>query len=619
MTEQHAAGPGAVDVSRRLQQTLNSSLAVFREFQRPDLVASVREAVERPRSAHPVVVVAGETKRGKSSLVNALLRHSELSPTGAGTATNTYLMFSYAEQPSASVVVGDDNKRQPIGLDDLATWATVDGNPDNRRRVRHVDVALDAPVLKSLILIDTPGVGGLDSAHGALTLVTIRQADAIVFVVDAGAPLSAPELAFLETAGDHVDTIVLALTKTDDYRGWERILDDDVTLLRRYAPELASCPVVPVSSRLAEASLQLEGTPAADRLWDESGFGRLAAILDERVVRRAGSLRAANAVQTARRGLRAVGEVAATRLAAASGDQQLLAALQAEQLRLQNFGKQSAEWNKKLGSAVQKIKINHGEELGRGIAKLNRQYSDLVGKAKRHERETLFDRLVGDIEAFASSLAERSGLELAGLATELMGDVEGDTSLGMALANVSSAALGAGAVVVERPDRADLTKVDKLSTLVSFSSGRAIGGLAVPLVAGFGLPILSLGLGVGVAFSVLMTSGRREIAEQQNLKMWIQQQLNEAQRQISSEFARNMVDVQDELHDALVAYIEHRHGEVAAAIEEYGRAVQQDQAARQSSIQQARAMIGRLRGLLEETVALLSIFGSVRLPAASRT
>ena len=45
---------------------------------------------------------------------------------------------------------------------------------------------LDRPLLQAgLVLVDTPGVGGLDSAHGQLTRATLRAADAVLFVTDA--------------------------------------------------------------------------------------------------------------------------------------------------------------------------------------------------------------------------------------------------------------------------------------------------------------------------------------------------------------------------------------------------------------------------------------------------
>jgi hypothetical protein len=260
------------------------------------------------------------------------------------------------------------------------------------------------------------------------------------------------------------------------------------------------------------------------------------------------------------------------------------------------------------------VRIDHGEMLGREVARVMREYSERITQANRQQREKLPDEVITEIEGFAASLSERAGYQLAELATELMGDLEADPSLGSALNRVSTAALGDGAIVLEAPERQTLTKVDKLSSLVSFSSGRAIGSFAatMPLVAGFALPVVGVGLGVGAAFSVLMTKGRRDIVDQQSLRTWVQNQLNEAQRQIAAEFARRMLEVQDRLHAALVSYIEQRQAEVGASIAEYQRTLEQGRSAGAAGRQAAEQALGRIRSLANEAEALLAILGSAR-------
>jgi len=53
-------------------------------------------AARKASTELPRVVVVGETNRGKSALVNALLAVPGLSPVDAGTATCTYLVFTAA-------------------------------------------------------------------------------------------------------------------------------------------------------------------------------------------------------------------------------------------------------------------------------------------------------------------------------------------------------------------------------------------------------------------------------------------------------------------------------------------------------------------------------------------
>ena len=90
---------------------------------------------------------------------------------------------------------------ETIAPDELRRWVTERGNPDNRLNVEQVEVRLPHPLLeRGIVLIDTPGIGGLNAAHAAATLAFLPVADALVFVTDASAELTAPELEFLASA-----------------------------------------------------------------------------------------------------------------------------------------------------------------------------------------------------------------------------------------------------------------------------------------------------------------------------------------------------------------------------------------------------------------------------------
>ena len=160
------------------------------------------------------VVVVGEKKRGKSSLLNALVGERDLLPVDADVATSCFLTLRHG---AGERVVAHDAEHPDgveIGRDEIAEYASVEGNrdPDDDERLLHegvtsVDVELDDPLLaRGLVLVDTPGVGGLEAGHTEVTLATLRRADALVFVVDPDSPLRTPELRFLERATERIAT-----------------------------------------------------------------------------------------------------------------------------------------------------------------------------------------------------------------------------------------------------------------------------------------------------------------------------------------------------------------------------------------------------------------------------
>jgi len=92
----------------------------------PGGAAPVRQ-VEQGRSSVPTVVVLGETNRGKSSLVNALLATPEFSPVDAAAATATYLVIQHGSEWAAHACFADDRPAVPIALHELASWVSADG------------------------------------------------------------------------------------------------------------------------------------------------------------------------------------------------------------------------------------------------------------------------------------------------------------------------------------------------------------------------------------------------------------------------------------------------------------------------------------------------------------
>src|SRR4029453_9559230 len=97
-----------------------------------------------------------------------------------------------------------------------------------------------APLLAYLSLVDTPGVGGLDSLHAEIALDAVERATPLLFVGGASAPFSQPEIDFLVEASKRVNFVLFALTKTDAYPGWRTILADDRGQLQAHAPRFGA-------------------------------------------------------------------------------------------------------------------------------------------------------------------------------------------------------------------------------------------------------------------------------------------------------------------------------------------------------------------------------------------
>jgi len=242
-------------------------------------------------------VIVGETKKGKSSVVNGLLGRPGMSPVAVDVATATYVMFEHGPD-EARVRTGDGTARR-IELSELADWTSVEGlsrNPDaadadGRIPGYPVSAKLEVDLLRHVALIDTPGVGGLIGEHTASTMAAIDTAGAMIFVTDLTVPLTEHEAAFLQRATEsaNVADVVIVANMADKLPPDEAAaaVDDARRRIAAQLPAFADAPIIAVSARRAEmAAIGSQGESARALLRERSGIDDLVRLIEERFVAR---------------------------------------------------------------------------------------------------------------------------------------------------------------------------------------------------------------------------------------------------------------------------------------------------------------------------------------------
>jgi len=246
-------------------------------YDRPDLADPLERLRAVASTAGPRVLVAGEFKQGKSSLVNALVGE-DVCPVDEDVATAVATVVRHAgERSSTALTTGDDGEesRVPVPIDELGDWVTEAGGP-REPAARVVEVGVPAEVLRGgLQLVDLPGAGGLGSVHGAATLAALHHASAIVFASDAVQDLTAPELAFLRQVAERCGTVALAKTKIDIHPHWQAVVERD----GGHSSALGAT-VLGVSAELAAKARASDD----EELLAESGLPALQAWLRDHVV-----------------------------------------------------------------------------------------------------------------------------------------------------------------------------------------------------------------------------------------------------------------------------------------------------------------------------------------------
>ncbi|MGH3908650.1 MAG: dynamin family protein [Pseudonocardiaceae bacterium] len=269
-------------------KAVDLALATIARYDRSDLNARLQQARARLLDEQVRVLVVGEFKQGKSMLVNGLVR-APVCPVHDDMATSVPTVVRHADNPVAALVrVHDpedgDNlserriERVEVPIEKLAEHVAESGNPGNRERWNYAEIGLPRGILSGgLELVDTPGVGGLNSVHGAATMAALPSADAVLLVSDASQEYTRPEIDFLRQATKVCPNVACVLTKIDLYPEWRRIAELDRAHL---ATAGIDAELLSVSS-----TLRLHSLRTGDKDLDaESGFPALIGYLREGVV-----------------------------------------------------------------------------------------------------------------------------------------------------------------------------------------------------------------------------------------------------------------------------------------------------------------------------------------------
>jgi GTP-binding protein EngB required for normal cell division/F0F1-type ATP synthase membrane subunit b/b' len=226
------------------------------------------------------LAVLGQFKRGKSTLLNALLGEPVL-PTSVVplTAIPTFLFHAAALQ--AHIVYHNGKPLETFTAKHsgelttmLAHFVTEEGNPHNQRNVAHVEVHHPAPLLRrGVVLIDTPGIGSTFRHNTEATLNFLPQCDAALFLVSADPPLTEVEVEFLKEVHTKVAHLFFILNKVDYLNAAEQ--QAALSFLKKVLQEQVGLenpePIFCVSARQG-----LEARQQNDlQLWERSGLAEL--------------------------------------------------------------------------------------------------------------------------------------------------------------------------------------------------------------------------------------------------------------------------------------------------------------------------------------------------------
>ncbi len=405
---------GASEAATRLADLARSTATLCG---RDDLVARIGEVAERIEDPTTRILVVGEFKAGKSSLVNALVGH-HVCPTDTDMATAVATAVRAAPTAQASVAVRRaDGTIDAIETDTgaLSSWVTEHGSAraaalaaGDDVLVAEVGVPTDA-LGDQVIVIDLPGAGGIRSLAGAVTLSAATHVHGAVFCSDGGRPLTSDERAVLAELARRCPRVVLVESRADLHPGWRDVLrhdaaaiGGDVDACLALSAELFAAEGIDRGGGMAELRAWLDTVSTQARLREGA---RLAAFVED----------AAREMRTALEDERvAFDDDGSAALEARQAEYQRLRAVSGRwsQLLSDNFADLSADADHQLRERLREI-VRRGEERLAGVDPA-RGWNELVPLYRREIHEAVaahLEMLDQRIDDVARRLAELLGTD----------------------------------------------------------------------------------------------------------------------------------------------------------------------------------------------------------------
>lgn len=225
---------GLFDYKKAVEKKFKESAMLIKSWGFNASCKTVSEITESFMKKELLVVTVGEMKRGKSSMLNALLEEKPyLFPMNVAVATNVVTIVRYGEKEKIEVVIKDSQSRSGyntkiITREEIKDYVSEQGNPSNYKNVSVLNIEVPNSVLKEgVVFVDTPGVGSLNVAHADVTYGFLPNADLLLFVCDASAGLTETELEFLKSGYKYCKNIIFPITKKDLNLNYELIESDN--------------------------------------------------------------------------------------------------------------------------------------------------------------------------------------------------------------------------------------------------------------------------------------------------------------------------------------------------------------------------------------------------------
>lgn len=520
---------------QNLQKSLQNEMQWVKEHSLandkfPKLNATYDAALRFLNNPEYEVVVCGEVKKGKSSLLNAIIG-KELLPVDSNIATSQVFHITNSEAESFEIVF-TDGSHMPISQEQLRRYGSqvdveLKGEPSfNGRTISFIQVNTRAEFLpKGVNIVDTPGLGSLYKSHEWITQNYVSHASAVVFVLDPEKPIVKQEELFINKVLDVTPYILFVMTKIDLYtpdKVKEQLERDRDILKDIYGKRNLPAPqICPVSSMTLMDAATEDDSDFKQANYEESLFPKMKDNLMITIYRAVGLLRSGIALSETANHINKVNNVIVDIIKSTVEDsQKLQKEFEGKKTRLQErlqkeWGEESSRFTSKMNdiTAICNSVTNRVQQITSSTGSIYTQYLHKIDNLKNmDEVRCLGQSMPEDIKNDVESQWRNITNEISGRVEAVLSEVQAEMDHVM-YEDIS------GYYTMDMPKNSMNEKFNAFRT--GFFSASLVGSIGGTILGAMGLlaiPVVGWGLAIGAAVVGLFT-GREALVDRNKQNM----------------------------------------------------------------------------------------------------
>ena len=195
------------------------------------------------------VAILGLFKRGKSTIINALLNQHVL-PSDVIPVTSIITLIEHSDTTSAEIYYSNGDMLS-ADISTIEDYISEDKNPENEKEIDFVKIFHPASILEKMFIVDTPGIGSVLPHNSETTKSFIPKIDTALYVLSADIPISQTDIDFIKELKQEVPKLLFVLNKVDllNEIDLQKMIQHNIIALNRIM-NIERDELIPISAKL---------------------------------------------------------------------------------------------------------------------------------------------------------------------------------------------------------------------------------------------------------------------------------------------------------------------------------------------------------------------------------